>query len=51
VHLIFIEVEIEARVPPLREPTRSQERTRKKKRRLASVGMTIAFIRLGLTLV
>src|ERR1700727_402247 len=31
-----------AGIPPLREPTRSQERTRKKKRRLAPVGMTPA---------
>ncbi len=30
-----------SRVPPLREPTRSQEVNAKKKRGLASVGMTI----------
>jgi hypothetical protein len=39
-HYLLMVLIDQARVPPLREPTRSQERTRKKKRRLAPVGMT-----------
>ena len=41
------EVEKQARVPPLREPTRSQEVNAKKNAGLAAVGMTGLFVASG----